>query len=94
MAASGRRSPPPSSCTGRKSALRDLGKVFGLDPDECGRLAKVMQWWDGGEVMRERLREAGFDPDGPLLARLLPLAHELVAFPGSRGTCPSTSAAS
>jgi error-prone DNA polymerase len=65
-----------------RSALRDLGKVFGLDPEECARLTKVIQWWDGGEVMRERLREAGFDPDGPMLARLLPLAHELVAFPG------------
>jgi error-prone DNA polymerase len=65
-----------------RSALRDLGKAFGLAPDECARLAKVMQWWDGGEVMRERLREAGFDPDGPPLARLLPLARELVAFPG------------
>jgi error-prone DNA polymerase len=65
-----------------RSALRDLGKVFGLDPDECARLTQVMQWWDGGEVMRERLREAGFDPDGSMLARLLPLAQELVAFPG------------
>jgi error-prone DNA polymerase len=65
-----------------KSALRDLGKAFGLDPEECGRLTKVMQWWDAGEAMRERLREAGFDPDGSALARLLPLAHELVAFPG------------
>ena len=65
-----------------RSALRDLGKAFGLDRDECARLTKVMQWWDGGEVMRERLREAGFDPDGSALARLLPLAQELVAFPG------------
>jgi len=65
-----------------RSALRDLGKIFGLDPDECSRLTKVMQWWDGGEVMRERLREAGFDPDSSVLARLLPLAQELVAFPG------------
>jgi error-prone DNA polymerase len=65
-----------------RSALRDLGKIFGLDPDECARLTKIMQWWDGGEVMRERLREAGFDPDGSMLARVLPLAHELVAFPG------------
>ncbi|HEV2271680.1 MAG TPA: error-prone DNA polymerase [Steroidobacteraceae bacterium] len=65
-----------------RSALRDLGKVFGLDPEECTRLTKVIQWWDGGEVMRERLREAGFDPGGPMLARLLPLAHELIAFPG------------
>ena len=65
-----------------RSALRDLGKVFGLNPEECARLTKVMQWWDGGEVMRERLRAAGFDAEGSVLARLLPLAQELVAFPG------------
>ena len=65
-----------------KSALRDLGKIFGLDPEECARLTQVMQWWDGGAVMRERLREAGFDPESSVLARLLPLAQELVAFPG------------
>ncbi|HVC30535.1 MAG TPA: error-prone DNA polymerase, partial [Steroidobacteraceae bacterium] len=65
-----------------KSALRDLGKVFGLGPEECARLTTVMQWWDGDNAMRQRLREAGFDPGSPLLARLLPLAQELVAFPG------------
>jgi error-prone DNA polymerase len=65
-----------------RSALRDLGKAFGLGPEESGNLAKVMQWWDGGEAMPERLREAGFDPDNPVLSRLLPLARELVLFPG------------
>jgi error-prone DNA polymerase len=65
-----------------RSALRDLGKVFGLSPEDSGNLAKVMQWWDGSETIPERLREAGFDPDNPVLARLLPLARELVAFPG------------
>jgi error-prone DNA polymerase len=65
-----------------RSALRDLAKIFGLGPEQCARLTKVMQWWDGGEVMRERLREAGFDPEDTMLARLLPLAQELVAFPG------------
>ncbi|HEX4674235.1 MAG TPA: error-prone DNA polymerase [Steroidobacteraceae bacterium] len=65
-----------------RSALRDLGKVFGLTPEESGNLAGVMQWWDGGDTMPERLREAGFDPDNPTLTRLLPLARELVSFPG------------
>jgi DNA polymerase III alpha subunit len=66
-----------------RSALRDLGKAFGLGPDASGRLAQVMQWWDGTAVIAERLREAGFEPDtSPTLARLLPLANELVAFPG------------
>jgi error-prone DNA polymerase len=45
-----------------RSALRDLGKVFGLTPEESGNLAGVMQWWDGGDTMPERLREAGSIP--------------------------------
>jgi error-prone DNA polymerase len=65
-----------------RSALRDLGKAFGLSLEESGQLAKVMQWWDGGDTMPERLREAGFDPDNPVLARLLPIAREMVLFPG------------
>ena len=65
-----------------KSALRDLGKAFGLGPEVCARLAKTMQWWDGSEAMPERLREAGFDPEDPVLERLLSLARELIVFPG------------
>jgi len=65
-----------------RSALRDLGKVFGLTPEESGRLAKVMQWWDGSATIPERVRAAGFDADSPWLRRLLPLAAELTAFPG------------
>ena len=65
-----------------RSALRDLGKAFGLTPQECGRLAQVMQWWDGSATIPERVREAGFDADSPWLRRLLPLACELTVFPG------------
>jgi error-prone DNA polymerase len=65
-----------------RSALRDLGKAFGLTPAQSGRLASVMQWWDGSTTIPERVREAGFDTDGGLLERLLPLAAELTAFPG------------
>ena len=66
-----------------QSALRDLGKVFGLEPEECARLTKVMQWWDGGEALRERLREAGFDPDEPAArCGCCPWRSELIAFPG------------
>jgi error-prone DNA polymerase len=65
-----------------RSALRDLAKVFGLTAEEGGRLARVMQWWDGSSEMAARLTEAGFDPASSWLARLLPLAQQLVAFPG------------
>ena len=65
-----------------RSALRDLGKVFGLTPQQCGALAKVMQWWDGSASIPERVREAGFGAESAWLRRLLPLACELTAFPG------------
>ena len=65
-----------------RSALRDLGRAFGLDPALCARLARVMQWWDASETLSERLAAAGFDPEDPQLARMLPLARELIAFPG------------
>jgi len=65
-----------------RSALRDLGKVFGLSAADSARLAKVMQWWDGTTAMGERLQAGGFELDSPWLQRLLPLAQELTAFPG------------
>ncbi|MBV9344779.1 MAG: error-prone DNA polymerase [Gammaproteobacteria bacterium] len=65
-----------------RSALRDLGKVFGLSVQESTRLASVMQWWDSGTSLPERVRAAGFDPASPWLPRLLALAQELIAMPG------------
>jgi error-prone DNA polymerase len=65
-----------------RSALRDMAKVFGLDAHSSGRLSKVMQWWDGGETLPERVREAGFDTDDPILNRIVALARQLVEFPG------------
>jgi error-prone DNA polymerase len=65
-----------------RSALRDMAKVFGLDPDSSVRLSKVMQWWDGSEALPERVAEAGFDLQDPVLGRIVALARELVRFPG------------
>ncbi len=65
-----------------RSALRDLGKAFGLDPVQCARLAGAMQWWDGSETLAARVREVGFDPGDPQLGRLLSLASELTRLPG------------
>src|SRR5947207_8783948 len=41
-----------------------------------------MQWWDGSASIPQRVCDAGFDRASPWLARLLPLANELVSFPG------------
>jgi error-prone DNA polymerase len=64
-----------------KSALRDVGKALGLELDQVDRIAKALAWWDRAESLPERLREAGFSPENPLVSRLLRLARELLGFP-------------
>ncbi len=60
-----------------KSAIRDLGRVLGLDLDQVDRLASNLSWWDGESVMPERIREAGFDPENPGIKHLLALTAQL-----------------
>ena len=64
-----------------RSALRDIAKALGLDPLQVSALARSMQWWDGSQIDAERVREAGLDPDSPVLKRVLALARELLGFP-------------
>lgn len=64
-----------------RSAIRDVGKALGLDLVQVDTLAKSLAWWDGRRILPERLREAGFDPGNPLIARLTALVDALAGFP-------------
>jgi error-prone DNA polymerase len=64
-----------------RSALRDVGKAFGLSLDQVDRLARTIARWDGKQVQDERLVEAGFDPSNPLVVRVVEFAQLLVGFP-------------
>ncbi|NNE59464.1 MAG: error-prone DNA polymerase [Woeseia sp.] len=64
-----------------RSALRDVGKVLGLSGLQVDRLARSMQWWDGQQVDDSRVREAGLDPESPVVRRLLWLTRQLIGFP-------------
>jgi error-prone DNA polymerase len=64
-----------------KSAVRDVGKALGLDLAQVDRLTRAFAWWDGRHVLAERIREAGFEPDNPVLVRLVKLANALLGFP-------------
>jgi error-prone DNA polymerase len=64
-----------------KSAVRDVGKALDLDLAQADRLAGIFGWWDGRNVMAQRIREAGFEPDNPAIVRLTALANELMGFP-------------
>ena len=64
-----------------KSALREVGKVFGLAPDQLDRLSGTLVHWDSDEASDTRLAEVGFDPDDARLRRVVELARELEGFP-------------
>jgi DNA-directed DNA polymerase III PolC len=68
-------------CYRPRSALRDVGKAMGLDLAQVDRLARGMQWWDGQRIDPDRIRASGFDPDDPVIARLIVLAAEILGFP-------------
>ena len=64
-----------------KSAVRDVAKVFGLPPDQLALLAECYGWGNGDAPMQQRLFEAGFDPDNPLIARVLAVTEQLQGHP-------------
>jgi error-prone DNA polymerase len=64
-----------------RSAIRDVGRALGLSEDQLGRMARAMQWWDGKAIRPERVREAGLDPESPLLHRLVTLVADIIGFP-------------
>ncbi|SDI19575.1 error-prone DNA polymerase [Pseudomonas benzenivorans] len=62
-------------------AVRDVAKALGLPPDQVNALAACCGHWSDRAPPLERLREAGFDPDSPVLRRVLALTGELIGFP-------------
>ncbi len=65
----------------RRSAIRDVGKVLGLQDEQIDALAKSMAWWDGNDVIPERLAEMGFAEDSPLMKRFAWLLEQIMGFP-------------
>jgi len=64
-----------------RSALRDVAKAFGLPPDQITLLSGCYGWGNGETPMDQRLREAGFDPENPLILRVLALTGALEGHP-------------
>ncbi|OIR14468.1 error-prone DNA polymerase [mine drainage metagenome] len=64
-----------------KSAMRDIGKALGFDLEQVDRLSKSLAWWDGRQVLPQRLEEAGFDPANQKVRLLMQLLDELIGFP-------------
>ncbi|MFS2036511.1 error-prone DNA polymerase [Polaromonas sp. CT11-55] len=64
-----------------RSAIRDVGKALAIEPELVDQFAKEHFWFDGSEVLREKIREAGLaGREGPVL-QWLDLSAQLIGFP-------------
>ncbi|WP_223807198.1 error-prone DNA polymerase [Montanilutibacter psychrotolerans] len=64
-----------------RSAIRDVARALGLPPDQVNELAQTMDHWGGHAPIPAYLRERGFDPDAPIMQRVITLTGELIDFP-------------
>ena len=68
-------------CYRARSAIREVGKVFGLTEDVTGRLADTV-WGHHGEKLEEhQIRQGDCDPANLAVARAVHFAGELAGFP-------------
>jgi error-prone DNA polymerase len=68
-------------CYRGKSALREVGKAFGLSLEQVDRISKTIGHWDDAELAGKRLAETGFDARDPRLMRVISMARELEGIP-------------
>ncbi len=69
-------------------AVRELGKVLGLEPDAIHRLAKLLSTLDHREDLdgaRALLRQGGVDPEAPRVRALLALVDRVRGLPRHLG---------
>ncbi len=68
-------------CYRPRSAIRDVGKVFGLTEDITSRMANSV-WGSWGSALKEReVRQGALDPQNAVIAQALTFANELIGFP-------------
>ena len=68
-------------CYRGKSALREVGKAFGLSLDQVDRLSMTITGWDAADGVTEHLAEVGLDQASHELQQVVELARQLHGFP-------------
>jgi error-prone DNA polymerase len=64
-----------------RSAIRDVGKALAIEPELIDQFAKEHFWFDGSEVLEEKVRQTGLTGRvGPVL-QWLDLSAQLIGFP-------------
>ncbi len=62
-----------------RSAVRDVGKVLGLEDELLDHLSKSIYWW--GSDLKEQLADADIDYADPKIQMLIFLCQNLIGFP-------------
>jgi DNA-directed DNA polymerase III PolC len=68
-------------CYRGRSAIREVGKVFGLSEDTIGALSSSIWGAGGGAVKKDDIARAGLDLDSPRVKQIIALAKEINGFP-------------
>jgi error-prone DNA polymerase len=68
-------------CYRGKSALREVGKAFGLPLETVDRLSSSIGHWDDAEQSEQHARSLGLDVGGERLGQVIDLARQLGGFP-------------
>src|SRR5262245_39026553 len=68
-------------CYRGRSAIREVGKVFGLSDDTVGAMASMLWGWSMEGVTQTEARRVGLDPTDPRLRQVIALTEELMAAP-------------
>jgi error-prone DNA polymerase len=64
-----------------RSAIREVGKAFGLSEDTIGALSSSIWGMGGGEVREVELKRAGIDLKSPRMQKMRALAMAIQSFP-------------
>ena len=64
-----------------RSAIREVGKAFGLSEDTIGALSSSIWGMGGGGVRTDELVRAGIDANSPRMQKMRALAMEIQSFP-------------
>lgn len=64
-----------------RSAIRDVGKALAMAPELIDQFAKEHFWFDGSEVLEEKIRQAGLAGQAGPVLQWLDLSAQLIGFP-------------
>jgi DNA polymerase III alpha subunit len=68
-------------CYRGRSAIREVGKVFGLSSDTIAALASTLWGWSSSGVSAKEVRRVGLDPHDQRLKQVMQLAEQLIGAP-------------